>query len=126
MQRYELDAWLGDEHSLTEDQIVDLLSAADDIAARYPDDDDAADREVALLVAYRLLVEDAETVVTEYAGKLSQARRSERAALVALRQAAMSLVRPGARKGDGVASAAGFAVRASVDRQAVLTWIGRR
>ncbi|HEX3778457.1 MAG TPA: hypothetical protein VHX38_02235 [Pseudonocardiaceae bacterium] len=126
MQRYELDAWLGDDHGLTEDQITCLLATADEIAARYPDPDDGDDREQAFVIAYRVLVEPAEDVVAELAVALSRARRFEHAAKVALRQAAASLIEPDARKGDGVRSEAGFAEAAGVDRQAVRSWLGKR
>jgi hypothetical protein len=127
MQRYELDAWLGDNQGgLAEDQITDLLRAANDIGARYPDPDDADDRELALTVAYRLMVEPAEDVITELSTDLTRVRLSHHQIMVAIRQAALCLVEPAARKGSGVTSAQGFAARAGVDRQSVLSWLGRK
>jgi hypothetical protein len=126
MQRYEIEAWLGDDHGLTEDQIRDLLRTADEIAARYPDPDDADDRETALTVAYRLLVEPPENVVDELGAALTRARVAEANAKAALRQAAVTLVRVGDRSARGVRSQAGFATAAGVDRMAVKDWLGLR
>lgn len=126
MQRYELDAWLGDDHGLTDEQVDDLARAAKNIEELYPDPDDADDREAALITAHQVISGDGEALVAEQAVKLARARRAEHQALVALRQAAVMLVRPSAKKGDGIASAKGFAQTAGVDRQAVLGWLGRR
>lgn len=126
MQRYELDAWLGDDHGLTEDQITDLLATANEIAERYPDPDDEDDRETALTVAYRLLVEPVEDVVTELGLELFRARMAEVRCKVALKQAAHELVRSDAVRGDGVASEDGFAYAAGVDRMTVRKWLGKR
>ena len=127
MQRYELDAWLGDDHGLTEAQITGLLHAAEDIEARYPDPDDADDRETALTVAYRLLVESPEDVVAELGADLSRARLAELRCRVAVRQAALSLVDPAAGKGErGLSSEGGFATAVGVDRMAVRGWLGKR
>jgi hypothetical protein len=125
VQRYELDAWLGDDTGLTEDQITDLLATAQDIADRYPDPDDADDRETSLLTAYRLLVEDGSAVVQELSAALAVARRAEHKAKVALRQAALIIIEPGGAGQRGIASQRGFATVAGVDRQTVLGWLGK-
>lgn len=122
-QRYEIEAWLGDGHGLTDSQIRDLGRVADEIEERYPEPDDADDREAALTTAYRLLMQDGDTVVRELAADLLAARVADRRARVALRQAAMVLVREGGR---GVESQAGFATAAGVDRMAVRDWLGLR
>lgn len=126
MQRYELDAWLGDEHGLTGEQVADLLATAEDIAVRYPDPDDADDREAALTVAYRVMVEDPEVVVAELGERLARARRAEHYATVAVRQAALSLVRQSGKGDRGVTTEGGFARVSLVDRQTVLKWLGKR
>lgn len=126
MQRYELDAWLGDDHDLDEDQVRHLLAAANDIEVRYPDPDDADDREVALTVAYRLMVEDAEDVVVELGADLSRARVAGVRAMAGLQQAANAVIVPDAVHGDGVRSVSGFAKLAGVDRMTVLRrWLKR-
>lgn len=120
MQRYELDAWLGDDHGLNEDQINDLLTAADDIAARYPDGDDQAERDAALSVAYRLMTEPVEDVLSEYGKQRSDARAATSAATAGLQQAAQVLIQ------DGKLSESGFARAAGVDRMTVRNWLGKR
>lgn len=119
MQRYEIEAWLGDDHGLTDEQIDALATTADDIAARYPDEDDAEEREAALTVAYRLMAGD-DRVVDELAAELLAARTAEVRALAGLRQAAVVLV-PAREE-----TQAGFARRAGVDRMAVRGWLGQR
>lgn len=120
MQRFELDAWLGDDHGLTDDQIEELLRTADEIEEQYPDEDDRDDREAALTAAYRLMVEAPEDLVAELAAERTAARIAERKALVALRQVAVT------RINNGDATEAGFAQQAGVDRMAVRKWLGKR
>lgn len=123
-QRHEIMAWLGDDHSLTDDQLTHLTRQADQIAARYPDPDDIEEREAALTVAYRLMVAPAEDVVDELAADLSRARLAEQAALAGLQQAAVTVVAVGDRSARGLRSQAGFAARAGVDRNTVRDWQG--
>jgi DNA-binding ferritin-like protein len=118
-QPHEIRAWLGDNHGLTEDQIADLTRAADEIAERYPDPDDADDREAALTVAYRLMSGD-QAVVDELARELAAARLAQVRALAGLRQAATTLIP------DGDQTESGFARRAGIDRMAVRGWLGKR
>lgn len=118
-QRHEIEAWLGDDHGLDEAGIVDMIGAADEIAARYPDDDERDEREAALTTAYRLMAGD-EGVVDELAAELTAARIAQVKALAGLRQAALDLI-PAAR-----ATESGFARRAGVDRMAVRNWLGKR
>lgn len=120
MQRYELDAWLGDDHGLTEEQVNDMLTAADDIAARYPDADDQAERDAALSVAYRLMTEPVEDVLIDFGKQRTDARAAGAAASAGLQQAAQALVR------EGKLSEAGFARVANVDRMTVRNWLGKR
>lgn len=119
MQRYELEAWLGDDHGLTDDQIDDLLTEATEIGERYPDDDDQAERDAALAAAHRLLTEDTSTVITDLATARGNARAAEAAALAGLQQAAVTLI----ERGDATES--GFARQANVDRMTVRRWLGK-
>ncbi|MFF8840516.1 hypothetical protein [Streptomyces sp. NPDC015130] len=120
MQRYELDAWLGDDHGLTEEQLSDLLWQADEIELAYPDPDDEDERTAALTVAYRIISGE-EGVVEELARARAQAKAAEIRALAGLKRAAIIQV-----SGIGTESEAGFARRANVDRMAVRSWLGKR
>lgn len=126
MQRYELDAWLGDDHGLTDDQITGLLTAAHEIGQRYPDPDDADERDTALTVAYRLTVEDQAAVVAELSDTLMSLRRSEVRTLAALRQCAVTLVVDHGKGGRGITSEGGFASATGLDRMTVRGWRGKR
>lgn len=116
-ERHEIEAWLGDDHGLTDDQIGSLVRTADEIAARYPEPDDADEREAALTVAYRVMVED--DPVAELGDALLRARIAEARALAGLAQAAASLI-------PGRETESGFADRAGVDRMTVRGWLGKR
>ena len=118
-QRHEIQAWLGDDHGLTDQQVDELVRTADDIAVRYPDPDDREEREAALTVAYRLMTGDT-TTVEELARELAAARQAQVRALAGLRQAALTLI---PAQDD---TQAGFARRAGVDRMAVRGWLGKR
>ncbi|WP_432027478.1 hypothetical protein [Streptomyces sp. 1222.5] len=115
MQRYELEAWLGDDHGLTEGQLDQLLSDAEEIEERYPAPDDEPERDAALTVAYRLLTESAEDVIADYSKQRADARAAESAASAGLQQAAQGI--PG-----GQLTEAGFARAAGVDRMTVRKW----
>jgi hypothetical protein len=118
MTRYELEAWLGDDHGLTDDQVAELLEIASDLDERHPDYDNSEEREAALTVAYRLLSAPYESgeLVKGLGRELLQARQAERNALAALRQAATMLTE----------SEAGFARAAGIDRMTVRAWLGKR
>ncbi|MEU0659643.1 hypothetical protein [Streptomyces lavendulocolor] len=120
MQRYELEAWLGDDHGLTEEQIGELLSMAGEIDERYPDSDDQVERDAALAAAYRLMREAPEDLVEELARERADARVAERKALAGLRQIGIT------RIAHGDDTEAGFARRAGLDRMAVRRWLGKR
>lgn len=121
MQQYELEAWLGDNHGLNDEQVAELLTTADSIEARYPDPDNQPERDAALTVAYRLMVEPITDVVAEYGAKRAEARAAASAASAALRQAALALI-PTDRMSE-----AGFADVAKVDRMSVRRrWLGKR
>jgi hypothetical protein len=119
VQRHEIEAWLGDDHSLTDDQIDDLMREADEIAERYPDADDQDERDAALAAAYRIMVGEADSLVEELGRERLTARIAEAKALAGLRQAATMLV-------PASESESGFARRAGVDRMAVRGWLGKR
>ncbi|MCX5441247.1 hypothetical protein [Streptomyces sp. NBC_00063] len=117
MQRYELEAWLGDDHGLAEDQLEELLAQADGINARFDGDQDRA-RE-GLTVAYRLMRECPTAVVADLAQRRDAARAAELDALAGLQQAAITLI----ERGDATES--GFARQAGVDRMTVRKWLGK-
>ncbi|KAB2384768.1 hypothetical protein [Actinomadura montaniterrae] len=118
-QRHEIEAWLGDDHGLTDEQIDDLMREADEIAERYPDEGDQEERDAALTTAYRLMTGEVEEIVEELGRERLAARIAEAKALAGLRQAATMLI-PTAE------SESGFARRANVDRMAVRGWLGKR
>lgn len=119
MQLFELEAWLGDDHGLDEDQLAELLRAADEINGRYLDPDDQPERDSALSTAYQLMLGQDE-VIEELAQKRADARAEESQALAGLRQAALMLIPNESR------TEAGFAKQAGVDRMAVRSWLGKR
>jgi hypothetical protein len=118
MQRYELEAWLGDDHGLTEDQIDELLRHADEIGERYPDPDDQDEAREALATAHRLIIGE-RNVVAQLATERTAAKAAELRALAGLQQAAIMETRNGE-------SESGIARQAGVDRMTVRKWIGKR
>ncbi|MFJ5635086.1 hypothetical protein ACIQF5_20915 [Streptomyces goshikiensis] len=118
VQRYEIEAWLGDDHGLTDDQVNELTVTAQEIAERCPGPDDAAEREAALTVAYRLKAGHT-GVVEELAATRARARAEELLAYAGLRQAALILIAEGE-------SESRFQRRAGVDRMTVRKWLGKR
>lgn len=120
MQQYELEAWLGDNHGLNEDQVAELLRTADEINGRYPDTDDQPERDAALTAAYRLMTEPVEDVLADYGKQRTDARAAALVASAALQQTARLLIPA------GKLSEAGFAEAAQIDRMAVRRWFGKR
>jgi hypothetical protein len=120
MQRYELEAWLGDDHGLGDDELGELLDQANEIEERYPDTDDQAERDAALSAAYRLMTEPTEDVLADYGKQRSDARAAASVASAALQQAARTVVGP-----DRL-SESGFARVATVDRMSVRKWLDKR
>lgn len=118
LQRHELEAWLGDDHGLTDDQVTDLADLAEQIQDRYPHPDDEDERQAAMIVAYQLLLNQP-GVVDELAQKLARARHDQITAMAGLRQAALLLI-------PGSETEAGFARRAGLDRMTVRVWLGKR
>lgn len=117
MQQYELEAWLGDDHGLNDEQIAELLAKADDIEERCDADPDEMGEE--LIAAYRLMREEPGEVVKELADRRLAASVAEANALAGLRQAAIVLI------GRGDETEAGFARKARVDRMTVRKWLGK-
>lgn len=119
-ERHEIEAWLGDDHGLVDEQITNLMRTANSLKQRYPDDDELA--ETGLTVAYRLMVEPHDTVLSELGSDLLRARLDEARALAGLRQAALTMIQR-QRNARGITSAQGFARHAGIDRQTVLSWL---
>lgn len=119
MQNHEITAWLGNDHTLTDEQLDEFTAAANQIEQQYPDADDQDEAQAGLIAAYRLIVEDQATVVRELAAQLASARRAELLAIAGLKQAANQLI--DAR----LQTEAGFAREAGVDRMTVRAWRGK-
>lgn len=117
-QRYKIEAWLGENHGLADDQVSDLIRIADEIAADLAQASEG-ERRAALMAAYQILL-GGQGVVGGAARDLAQARADESAALAALRQAALMLI----PAGDD--TEAGFARRAGLDRMTIRNWLGKR
>jgi hypothetical protein len=138
-QTNEIEAWLGDDHGLTDDQVEQLRRIAEDIYARYCTPDPGVDdpgmveadlaqasedeRQAALAVAYRLLA--GEDVVSELARDLADARAAVRKAMAGLWQAALMTVDVGERGRKHPHSENAFAQRVGVDRATVRKWLGK-
>lgn len=116
MQRYELEAWLGDDHGLDDAQLDELLAEAGEIEERYPDPDDQAERDAALSAAYRLKVEPIEDVLADFSKQRADARAAEIVASASLQQAAQSVI------SSNHFTEAGFARAVGVDRMTVRKW----
>lgn len=139
-QTHEIEAWLGDDHGLTDEQVEELRRVAEDIYARYctpdPDVDDPEmveadlaqatedERDAALRVAYEVLTGHTD-VVDRLARELSAARAALSATMAGLRQAALMTVDVGQRGRKHPHSENAFATRAGVDRATVRKWLGK-
>lgn len=80
MERHEIVAWLGDEHGLTEAQLAELEEVADELAARFPGPDWAAEREAALVAAHSVLVSTDEVNLVGVAADDQAAAQAEQMA----------------------------------------------
>lgn len=123
MQLHELEAWLGDQHGLSQEQLQELLKHAHAIEETYPDPDATAERDEALAAAYRLTTDDEDLmmdVIEEYGQLLLQARQTEARALAGLRQATLMLVPA------GEVTESAMARMGNVDRMTVRKWLGKR
>src|SRR5690606_32815716 len=112
MERHELEAWLGPAlDQLTPEQVSRLHREAGDITARYPDPDDADDREAALTAATQYLL--GELTVEEAGRRRRETMAAERHARVqAIQVAAMA-------EADGMPTAVA-ARAAGIDRQVLI------
>ena len=112
IERHELEAWLGPAlEDLSPEQVDRLHREAQNIAARYPDPDDADDREAALTAAVQYLLGD---LTLEEAGKRRrETRAAERHARVQAIQLAVMA------EADGMPTAAA-ARAAGIDRQVLI------
>ena len=126
MQRHEMEAWLGDDHGLTEEQITDLMRTADEIGERYPDRDDQEDRDAALFAAYELMTRDVGEVIAEQAGRIEQGRTMQRRGLAGARQIVITLDARGELDPRGDLNESSLARLLGVDRMAVREWLGKR
>lgn len=112
MERYELEAWLGPAlEDLSPEQVDRLHREALAIHARYPDPDDADDREAALVAALQYLLGD---LTLEEAGRARRETRAaeRRARVQAIQVACMA-------EADGMPTAAAARV-AGLDRQVLI------
>src|SRR5690554_5937249 len=112
MERHELEAWLGPAlDQLTPDAIDRLHREAEAIDERYPDPDDADDREAALTAAVQYML--GELTVEQAGRRRRETRAAERHARVqAIQVACMA-------EADGMPTAAA-ARAAAVDRQVLI------
>lgn len=119
-----MEAWLGEDHGLTTEQVAQFTATAREIAARYPDPDDQDERDAALIAAHRLMVEDPRVVVKDVAAELTAARTALIRALAGARQCAVTLIVDDT--GRGIESESGFAREIGVGRSSVREWLGKR
>lgn len=136
-QRHEIEARIGDDHGLDDDQVGELMRIADDLIDRFCspdadcDDPDAAradlieltadERDAALVTAYRLMRGE-ENVVDDLRTELISVRRADARVKASLAQAARMVIQPGTR---GTDSEAAFARRVGVNRLTVRDWLGK-
>lgn len=109
-----IDAWLGDTEA-TDAQREALARAADRIAARWPDEDDADSREHALTGAAQIILGD--TRLEEAGRAYVRARAAEREAHAALTGALIA--------SQGTASEVDLADIAGVSRPTVRKALGK-
>jgi hypothetical protein len=113
MQDYELDAYLGDDVTVTDEQRQRLLAEADRIAERYPDPDDQEERDTAFAVAVAYVLGD------DTLDSVGRRVRAGRRALIEARQIAVMAIEDGA-------SEASAARDLGVDRMTIRKWRGKR
>jgi len=112
VERYELVAWLGPAaEDLSPAQIDRLLAEAVKIDERYPDPDDADDREAALVAATQYLL-----------GELSveEAGRHRRATMLAERRARVQAIQVACMAAEDGMPTAAAARKAGIDRQVLI------
>lgn len=112
MERYELEAWLGPAlEDLTQEQVDRLHREAQAITTRYPNPDDADDREAALTAAVQYML--GELTVEEAGRRRRETRAAERHARVQAIQVALMAA------ADGMPTATA-ARAAGIDRQVLI------
>jgi len=109
----DVEAWLGEEHDFTDDQVERLQV----IARRHAGELNRHDRDVALSIAYRALTGD-QTVIDELATDLADAQEAAWRATSGLRLAALLMVTP-----EGPISDIAYARRAGVNQRTVRNWL---
>lgn len=118
MQTHELDAWLGDTRAdLTDDQYARLRDEATDIARRYPDPDDAGDRDAALSATVQYLLGELTPIAAGAA--LTRARIAAREASVTAQQVSRLTVLDGTPEAQAARDA-------GIDRMTVRKVLGKR
>lgn len=121
---HDVEAWLGDGHSLTAAQMRTLTDLWDTLTARGASADE---RQAVMSAALRLTGETATVVVADFGAQLEEKRVEQRAVLAALEYLAKTVVDPEARQGSsGVSTQRGFTELAGVDRMTVRKWLGLR
>lgn len=117
MQRYELEAYLGDALAdMTTEQVDRLHAEADRIDARYPDPDEQEERDAAMSAAVQYLL--GETSIDDAARALITAQRARDAAMAAVQQIAVMA------HADGMTQEVA-AQRAGIARKTLLRALGK-
>lgn len=118
MQHREIDAWLGHvRDELSGEQYDRFVAEAREIAARYPDPDDGAERDAALSATVQHLLGELSTTLA--GAQLTRARAEASEALAAARQVARLAALDGMPK-------ARAAREAGIDRMTLLKDMGER
>lgn len=116
--REDLTPWLGDTAAdLTTEQLDRLCAEADRIDARYPDPDEADERNAALSAAVQYLLGDADASTA--GAELAAARAAAERAMVAAQQIAVMTVADGGSEAE-------TARRIGVTRMTVRQALGKR
>jgi hypothetical protein len=115
----DVEAWLPDDHDLTDEQVEQLREVADRLGRRHPGDGNADERQIALTIAYRALRGDT-AVIDELATDLADAQEAAWQATAGLRMAARFFVTPHGPLADGE-----YARRAGVNRATVRNWLNK-
>jgi hypothetical protein len=114
IQRHEIEAWLGP--AFGEAQVDRVHREAVRIWARYPDQDDAVEREAALSATTQYLL--GETTIDDAGESLLRARIDAAGALAAAQQIAVMCVADGMTEAEA-------ARRAGIDRMTVRKALGK-
>jgi hypothetical protein len=122
--RTDLTDWLGSAaDALSTEQLERFYAEADDIAQRYPDEDEQQERDAAMSAVVQYLL--GEVTPQQAANELIDARRRERAAVVSAVQMAVMQVRDRELAGQRP-DKAGAARAVGIDRMTLLKALGER